>query len=87
MEEFAFAHALTRETVYGSLSATRAARRHAQVARVLDQRPEAAAWTAPTGTAPTGSSPSGRATGWPPAPATPTGPGARPGRRPTRPAG
>lgn len=38
VEEFAFAHALTRETVYASLSATRAARRHAQVARVLDQR-------------------------------------------------
>ncbi|QIK66725.1 AAA family ATPase [Nocardioides sp. HDW12B] len=36
-EEYAFAHALTRETVYGSLSATRAARRHAQVARVLEQ--------------------------------------------------
>jgi hypothetical protein len=43
IEEYAFAHALTRDAVAASLSSTQAARRHARVAHALETRPEVAA--------------------------------------------
>ncbi|WP_374455637.1 BTAD domain-containing putative transcriptional regulator [Nocardioides sp.] len=43
VEEFGFAHALTRDAVLASLSGTQAARRHARVAHALETRPEVAA--------------------------------------------
>lgn len=43
VEQFDFAHALTRDAVAASLSRTKAARRHAQVAHALETHPEVAA--------------------------------------------
>lgn len=43
IEEYGFAHALTRDAVAVSLSSTQAARRHARVAHALETRPEVAA--------------------------------------------